>query len=91
MSGSTLPHARTDPPCRCRVSAFSLPFYQPDKAPAALVADACLVQDNKVVVGFMHGPCQASLISLGDQVLVFSIEQSHESVLTWTPGVASSY
>ncbi|TFY69934.1 hypothetical protein EVJ58_g151 [Rhodofomes roseus] len=49
------------------LSAFSLPFYQPDKAPAALVADACLVEDNKAIVGYEHGPCQASLILLGDQ------------------------
>lgn len=60
-------------PCRFRVSALSLPFYQPDKAPASLVVDACLVEDDKVIVGYERGPHQASLILLGDQVLVTSI------------------
>jgi len=50
-----------------RISAFSLPLYEPDKSPVALVADACLVGDKTIVVGYVHGAYQASLILLGDQ------------------------
>ncbi|KZT12991.1 uncharacterized protein LAESUDRAFT_690047 [Laetiporus sulphureus 93-53] len=51
-----------------RQSKRSLPFYCPDDTPDPHVVDACLLEDNTVVLGYDKGPCQASLICLVDQI-----------------------
>ncbi|KAH9938391.1 uncharacterized protein B0H18DRAFT_13198 [Fomitopsis serialis] len=62
-----------------RISAFSLPLYEPDKSPVALVADACLVGDKTIVVGYAHGAHQASLILLGDQRQPRRVDLAHRA------------
>ncbi|TFK93863.1 hypothetical protein K466DRAFT_47608 [Polyporus arcularius HHB13444] len=47
---------------KMRISTYSLPVEDD----ARHVEDACLIGDDTVVVGYNRGPCQVSLISVGD-------------------------
>ncbi|KAI0721875.1 hypothetical protein C8T65DRAFT_629499 [Cerioporus squamosus] len=47
---------------KTRISTYSLPVEDD----ARHVEDACLIGDDTVVVGYNRGPCQVSLISVGD-------------------------